>query len=561
MSEEEECPLLEDPKPSYNLNASFNSDKALPEDRNAHKVMHHVWQNAALQMQRSLQKPGGDMVYTIHKDVEKRAEQEFKDLRARTHGTTFSRSLSGGASWRGKLEAANAVRRHHLYRLARSNQNAGSLFIERSFLDYMEHFAKCYSYEHDDIPLLERSPDGATTPKTCIIFVKAFVGSAMLFLPAAVAQAGLVYGAALMALMCAWMLDASLLLFVSSVNTGAASFGELARTAVGPALARVVDLSMCLGQFGYCVTYFIFVSQAVGQAGNWLLNCAGADLLAGPWPAALCLLQLAVYVPLSLVRPLSRLAAAMLVADALLVACLAYLYAVQAARVARAGPAAVPWLIGPSPLSFVGTAAYVFEGVGLVLPIVSSMATPQDFPAVLSLGMGFVLVLFVTFAALGALAFGPAAQPTILLNLSWARPESPAATVLELTYCVIVMLTFPLGLYPGVEILDRALGVTGAAAKTRLRCATVVCLSAAAILFSSILDVYIALVGAFACIPLGFIYPAVIHYRVGAETAFQRAKDVAYAVLGTVLVALIATEAVRNIARRAATQPFTCVPH
>ena len=104
---------------------------------------------------------------------------------------------------------------------------------------------------------------------------------------------------------------------------------------------------------------------------------------------------------------------------------------------------------------FLGTAAYAFEGVGLVLPIASSMLSPRDFPLVASAVMGTLLFLFLAFGVLGLLAFGPDVKPTILLNLSLEQPASPAATIIEILYTVIIICTFPLMLLPAIQILER----------------------------------------------------------------------------------------------------------
>ena len=40
------------------------------------------------------------------------------------------------------------------------------------------------------------------------------------------------------------------------------------------------------------------------------------------------------------------------------------------------------------------------------------------------------------------------------------QPDSPAATIIEIMYGTVAVLTFPLMLYPGVQILDKALGIS-----------------------------------------------------------------------------------------------------
>lgn len=52
-----------------------------------------------------------------------------------------------------------------------------------------------------------------------------------------------------------------------------------------------------------------------------------------------------------------------------------------------------------------------------VLPLKSQMKSPQQFPAVLYLGMSFVIFLYICLGTLGYMKFGSDTQASITLNL------------------------------------------------------------------------------------------------------------------------------------------------
>jgi len=70
----------------------------------------------------------------------------------------------------------------------------------------------------------------------------------------------------------------------------------------------------------------------------------------------------------------------------------------------------------------------------------------------------------------------------------------------------------------------------------------VVLCGAVSILGASNLDRFVALIGSFACVPLVYIYPPLLHYRGVAESRWEKAGDVAMMVLG--VVGMIYTTAV-----------------
>src|SRR5216117_1554370 len=66
---------------------------------------------------------------------------------------------------------------------------------------------------------------------------------------------------------------------------------------------------------------------------------------------------------------------------------------------------------------FLGTAAFAFEGIGLVIPIQESMIQPEKFKFVLT---GVMIILILVFTSIGALsyaAYGSAVKTVIISSL------------------------------------------------------------------------------------------------------------------------------------------------
>lgn len=69
---------------------------------------------------------------------------------------------------------------------------------------------------------------------------------------------------------------------------------------------------------------------------------------------------------------------------------------------------------------FFGTAIYLFEGIGLVLPLKNAMRKPSNFSkrlGVLNVGMVFLTIMFIIFGVTGYWQFGEDVKSSLALNL------------------------------------------------------------------------------------------------------------------------------------------------
>lgn len=69
---------------------------------------------------------------------------------------------------------------------------------------------------------------------------------------------------------------------------------------------------------------------------------------------------------------------------------------------------------------FFGTAIYLFEGIGLALPLKNAMRKPTDFSnpfGVLNVGMVFLTTMFILFGGIGYWKYGDDVESSLTLNL------------------------------------------------------------------------------------------------------------------------------------------------
>lgn len=160
-----------------------------------------------------------------------------------------------------------------------------------------------------------------------------------------------------------------------------------------------------------------------------------------------------VFVPLSLVRKISKLSATALIADVFILLGILYLYFWDVITLATKGIADVAMFNKTDFSLFIGVAIFTYEGICLILPIQEQMAKPKNLPKLLTGVMAAISLLFISIGLLSYAAFGSKVKTVVILNM----PESTFTVIIQFLYAIAILLSTPLQLFPAIAIIEQGI--------------------------------------------------------------------------------------------------------
>lgn len=349
---------------------------------------------------------------------------------------------------------------------------------------------------------------GTGTPfGAAMLLLKSFVGTGVLFLPRAFLNGGMLFSN----LVLLFIATLSYYCFILLVNTRLkvhASFGDMGGAIYGRHFRNLINFSLVISQIGFSSAYIVFVSENL-QAFILAVSQCATTLPIG-W---VILLQMIIFLPLSLYRNINNIQKLALIADLFICLGLLYIYFYDVKTIIhqRGISPTINLFNSKDWTLFIGTAIFTFEGIGLIIPIQGGMKDPTKFPRVLAIVMLIISVIFISAGALSYAAYGSATRTVIILNLP---QDDKLVNGVQFLYSLAILLSTPLQIYPAIEITSQQLfSRTGKYnpwikwKKNVFRFFMVVLCAAIAYAGANDLDKFVSLVGSFACIPLVYIYP------------------------------------------------------
>ena len=353
----------------------------------------------------------------------------------------------------------------------------------------------------------ERTTGGTNSASgAMLLLLKAFVGTGVLFLPKAFLNGGMLFsnlvllGVALLSYYC----------FILLVHTRLkvdASFGDIGGMLYGKVMRGIILFSIVVSQIGFASAYIVFTSENLQAFVLAVSKCRTfIDI------KLMILMQLVLFLPLSLVRDISKLGATALVADVLILLGLIYLYYYDIfTLVSNHGVADIAQFNPKDWSLFIGTAIFTFEGIGLIIPIQETMRNPKQFPSVLAGVMILITIVFISMGALSYAAYGSSTQTVVILNLP---QDNKFVNTIQFFYSFAILLSTPLQLFPAIRITENELFTRSGKynpyikwQKNLFRFLLVMLCALIAWGGASDLDKFVALVGSVACVPLVYVYP------------------------------------------------------
>lgn len=411
-------------------------------------------------------------------------------------------------------------------------------FLTKNFIEFLsiyghfageeleddENIANHYKYllPHEQAPLLQDdnfNPRGtATDRKAYFLLLKAFVGTGVLFLPKAFYNGGLSFSIIVLSLFALLSWWCYLILVFTKVATKVSGFAEIGLKLYGPWFQRLILSSIVISQIGFAAAYIVFTLENLRAftANVSLYDVTDINIV---W---FILLQVVIIVPLSLIRDITKLSLLAVFANVFILTGLVtivyfMLYQWLGVNHGHFGKN-IEYLFNESEFSlFIGTAIFAFEGIGLIIPIQESMIHPNNFPRVLGQVILTIAVIMIMVGSLGYLTFGDKIKTVVLLNLP---QDSPMVIITQLLYSLAILLSTPLQLFPAIRLLESKMifgsGKSSPSVKwlkNLFRTLFVVFIAYIAYIGGQNLDKFVSFVGCFACIPLVYMYPPILHLK------------------------------------------------
>lgn len=183
----------------------------------------------------------------------------------------------------------------------------------------------------------------------------------------------------------------------------------------------------------------------------------------------------------------------------------------------------------------IGFSFYAFEGIGCVMPIMEQTRDKNQFPKLLTAALMTLASLFIFFGLICYASFmssGNKSEDTIIIyNIVPDNEKSLRKTIIvitELLYCVNLVFSYPLTVYPANKIIEsfifhKFFGMKEVTLKRKwlknLSRLVVVFLGCfLSITFEKVLDNFLGVAGAVLGISIILIVPTLFHYKVCATT-------------------------------------------
>jgi proton-coupled amino acid transporter len=108
---------------------------------------------------------------------------------------------------------------------------------------------------------------------------------------------------------------------------------------------------------------------------------------------------------------------------------------------------------------FLGTSIFVFEGVGIILPIKDICETPKDYPKIVDLVLIFLTVMFLFFSLVNYFSYGDEILSHAALATSLLPPGNVLVDIVLILFIINLVITFTLIIYPANVILEKLIFV------------------------------------------------------------------------------------------------------
>ncbi|WAQ95755.1 AVT3-like protein [Mya arenaria] len=262
------------------------------------------------------------------------------------------------------------------------------------------------------------------------------------------------------------------------------SYGDIGFYCYGNVGLGIVNFFIAMTQFGFCTSYSIFIGNTIHSLFPYnkcvtdnvtnITHCEkvyiqenGTDPSFGnvefysiaPDLRILVISPILVFILFALIRNVRYLGVVSVLANLSILFGVVSIFAYLIYNFSKHGKKETELYNLQHFSLFFGMVAGAFEGIGLVIPIESSMVGNRHlFTWFLHGAVGVLTIILGVFGILGYLTFGQDVQQMLNKNLP---PGEFLGIFVNVGICVGIMLTYPLQIFPVIEIIERYLFLEG----------------------------------------------------------------------------------------------------
>ncbi|XP_054733993.1 proton-coupled amino acid transporter-like protein CG1139 [Anastrepha obliqua] len=387
-------------------------------------------------------------------------------------------------------------------------------------------------------PHLHRKVKKPTTNmQTFAHFLKASIGSGVLAMPSAFANAGYINGPIFtliiggIALHCLHILINSMYELCKRKRVPYLTFSEAMRIGfqdgppafrfVVPITTPFVDGFLAFYHFGICCVYVVFIAENIKQVVDENLIVLDVRL-------HMCFVLIPLFLIYS-IRNLKMLAPFSLVANIMLLGgfCIVLYYIFESLPpISTRKPFQE---ISRLPIYF-GTVLFAIEAVGVILALEENMEKPKNFVkpfGILNIGITIVLVLYALLGFFGYWKYGEEALGSVTLNIP---QQEVLAQVTKITFAITTWVTYAVQGYVTADIIwnkylsKRTKNASRDVLYELLIRASIVLLTFFCAVAIPDLSLFLSLVGSLCLSILGLIFPALLQICVQYGSGYGKWK-------------------------------------
>jgi len=201
------------------------------------------------------------------------------------------------------------------------------------------------------------------------------------------------------------------------------------------------------------------------------------------------------------------------------IACVVYLGYFGIDHLVQHGPAGVDWMFDDTKFDailWLGSCAYVYEGINCVLPIFEAAQKKENVPKLLVSIIGGITLLYIAFGVLFYTAFGSETKSVAMLNLPL---HSIAGKILPGMFVLVGVVSIPIQSFMAFQIIEQGMKFSERSLvrkwqKNFSRSVILILVTLVTWLGGTQLENFLALVGGFGCSSLAMVVPALMHIRI-----------------------------------------------